>query len=78
MFLGHDIFSLGCIITINQLCYYNPPQHTSHNKTIPYVSHMQSMHYVSTTTIRVTPMESEPMAIVPPPHHIDLEVGWMH
>lgn len=67
----------GCLITIDQLSYHDPLSHTSPNRTTPFVDYVESMHYMSTTTIggEPTPIECEPTTLVPPPQHINLEVG---
>lgn len=72
MTFPHD----GCLITINQLSYHDPGSHTSPNKPIPFVAYVESMHYVSTTTINVdrTRIGCEHITLVPPPHHLDVEV----
>jgi hypothetical protein len=38
------------------------------------------MHYVSTATSHATstPLKNDPMPLEPPPHHLGLEVGWIH
>ena len=44
----------GCIITIDQLSYTDPPPQDSHNIISHHVAHIESMHYVSITTRHVT------------------------
>ena len=75
MFL-HEV----CLITIDQLSYHDPPSHSSPNKTTPSMAYMESMHFMSTTTIDddPAPTECDLIALVPPPHHFGLEVGKVH
>ena len=70
----------GHLIAIYQLSYHDPPSHASHNKTTLLVVYTESMHYVSTTTdgVETTPIECEPVTLVPPPHNLGLEVGKAH
>ena len=67
----------GHLIIIDQLSHHDPASHISHNGTMPLVAYVDSMHYVSTTTIDVNPIpiECNPIALVPPPHHFGLEFG---
>lgn len=68
----------GWIITIDQLSYSNPPTpQYFHNRTSPHVSHIKSMHFVSTATTRATPtpLKNESMALESPPHHLGLGLG---
>jgi hypothetical protein len=61
MILPHE----GHIVTIDQLSYFDPPSYDSHNKISYYVTHIESMHYVSTTTscVSSTPIKCDPMAL---------------
>jgi len=70
----------GCLITIDQLSYHDPPSHTSPIRPISYVAYVESMHYMSITTVDTnpTPIECEPTTLVPPPHHPSLEVSQVH
>lgn len=66
----------GFLITIDQLSYHDPPSHNSPIRSISSMVYVESMDYVSTNTIGVdpTPIKCEPIALVPPPHHLSLEV----
>jgi hypothetical protein len=70
----------GCIITIDKLSYIDPSPQDSHNRISHHVAHIESMHYVSTSTSHETstPLTNDPMPIEPPPHHLGLKDVWIH
>jgi hypothetical protein len=71
--------NVGTIVTIDWVKYCDPSQCPTPNILTHSITHIDPMNYVTTSITYATlaPVECEPIDLETPPHHFDLEVGYI-